>query len=276
MPKVKVNGAEIYYEEVGRGPAIILSPGGLQGQLESYRPVIEGLALEHRVIAYDRRFGGQSRSPVVVQSWDLNCQDVLGLMDTLGIAEAYLGGGSFGPGIALGCAARCPDRVSGVFASNIAGGIICDSQLAAKLFRSLDLALSQGMKAVVDAFDQNDRFAPFRPEQVRYDPGLRDSFEEMEPEDYAQVMRDTIRALFDGPYVSLGMTEEMLMGVRVPTLVMPGHDDVHPREIAESVHRLIPNSQWAEVLPHSEAPDKYVKRVVQFIAEVEKSDKDAY
>ena len=135
-------------------------------------------------------------------------------MDALGVEKAYLGGGSFGPGIALGCASRYPDRVSGVFASNIAGGIICDSYLAAKLFRSLDLAISQGMKAVVDAFDRDDRCAPFVPEQVGYDPELRVSFEEMEPEDYAQVMRDTIRALFEGPYVSLGMTAEMLNGSR--------------------------------------------------------------
>ena len=265
MPAVKVNGAEIYYEELGEGPPIILNPGGLQGVLEGYRPVIEGLALEHRVIAYDRRFGGHSRSPVVVQTWDLNCQDVLGLMDALDVQEAYLGGGSFGPGIALGCASRFPDRVKGVFASNVAGGIICDAYLGAQLFRSLDLALSQGMKAVVDAIDGDDRCAPFVPEQVLDDPEIRESFERIDPEDYAQVMRDTIRALFDGTYVSLGMTAEMLQGIRVPVLVMPGHDDVHPREVAESVHRLIPNSQWAEVPPHSEAPDKYVKRVVQFI-----------
>ena len=68
MSRVKVNGVEIHYEEVGRGPAMVFSPGGLQGLLENYRPVIEGLAMEHRVIAYDRRFGGQSRSPVVVQT----------------------------------------------------------------------------------------------------------------------------------------------------------------------------------------------------------------
>ena len=266
MPKVKVNGAEIYYEELGQGPAVILSPGGLQGLLESYRPVMEGLSLEHRVIAYDRRFGGQSRSPVVVQTWDMNCQDVLGLMDALEIGTAYLGGGSFAPGISLGCAARYPNRVSGVFASNVAGGIICESYLATKLFRSLDLALVEGMKAVVNAIDRDDRFAPFVPEQVRYDPEITRNFEEMVPEDYAQVMRDTIRSIFDGPYVSMGMTAEMLKGIRVPTLVMPGHDDVHPREIAESVHRLIPNSQWAEVPPHNEAPDEYVRRVGQFIA----------
>ena len=70
MPRAKVNGAEIYYEEAGSGPAMILSPGGLQGVLESYQPVLEGLAHEHRVIAYDRRFGGQSKSPMVVQTWD--------------------------------------------------------------------------------------------------------------------------------------------------------------------------------------------------------------
>ena len=136
MPKAKVNGAEVYYEESGSGPPVILSPGGLQGVLESYQPVIEGLSQEHRIVAYDRRFGGQSRSPMVVQTWDMVCQDVVGLMDALGIDHAYLGGGSFGAAISMGCAARYPDRIRAIFPSNIAGGVICDSYLAVKLFKS--------------------------------------------------------------------------------------------------------------------------------------------
>lgn len=28
MPRAKVNGAELYYEEAGSGPPLILSPGG--------------------------------------------------------------------------------------------------------------------------------------------------------------------------------------------------------------------------------------------------------
>ena len=269
MPRAKVNGAEIYYEEAGSGPPIVLSAGGLNGLLEGYRPVMEGLSQEHRVISYDRRFGGQSRSPVVVQTWDMVCQDLVGLMDALGIEQAYLGGGSFAPGISMGCAARYPDRVRAMFPSNIAGGIMCNSYLGTKLFRSMDMALNQGMKAVVDALDRNDRCAPFVPDQVKHDPEFRSTLESMAPEDFAQVMRDTIRALFDGPYVSLGMTKEMLKGIRTPTLVMPGHDDVHPREVAEAVHRLVPNSKWAEVPPHAEAPDKYVSRVLDFLSEVE-------
>ena len=131
------------------------------------------------------------------------------------------------------------------------------------------MAINQGMKAVVDALDRNDRCAPFVPDQVQYDPEFRQTLESMAPEDFGQVMRGTIRALFDGPYLSLGMTKEMLKGIRTPTLVMPGHDDVHPREVAEAVHRLIPNSRWAEVPPHSEAADKYVSRVLEFLEEVE-------
>jgi hypothetical protein len=33
MPRAKVNGAEIYYEEAGSGSPLLLSPGGLQGVL---------------------------------------------------------------------------------------------------------------------------------------------------------------------------------------------------------------------------------------------------
>ena len=269
MPTAKVNGAEIYYGEAGSGPPVILSAGGLQGTLAGYEPVMEELSREHRVISYDRRFGGQSRSPLVVQTWDMVCQDVMGLMDALGIEEAYLGGGSFGAAISFGCAVRYPERVRAIFPSNIAGGVICDSYLAMKLFKSADMALDQGIKAAVDAFDTADRFSPFTPERAQYDPGYRKTLEDLDPHDFAQVMRDTIYALFEGPYLSLGMTEKTLKGIRIPTMIMPGNNDIHPRGVAQQVHRLIPNCKWAEVAPHSEAPGEYVRRVVKFLAEVE-------
>jgi len=272
MPRTMVNGAELYYEEAGSGSAIILSPGGLQGVLESYQPVMQDLSHQHRVIAYDRRFGGQSKSPIVVQTWDQVCQDVVGLMDALGLDQAFLGGGSFGAAISMGCAARYPDRVRAIFPSNIAGGVICDAYLATKLYRSIDIALTQGMKAVVVACDREDRFAPFVSERVQDDPEFRQHLEAMPPEEYAQVMRDTIYALFDGPYPTLGATVEMLKSLRTPTLVMPGNNDIHPRRVAELVHRLVPNAQWGEVPPHAEAPQKYVQRVLQFLAEVESKD----
>jgi len=268
MPTAQVYGAELYYEEAGSGPPLILSPGGLQGVLASYQPVRAKLAQAQRVIAYDRRFGGQSNSPLVVQTWDMACQDVIALMDALGIEQAYLGGGSFGAAISFGCVVRYPERVRAIVPSNLAGGVICNAYLAMKLFKSAEMAMAQGIKAVVDAFDSDDRFAPFTPERAQYDPMYRKTLEEMPPEDFAQVMRDTIYALFDGPYLTLGMREQQLKGIRTPTLLMPGNNDIHPRSVAEQVHRLIPNAHWAEVRPHTEEPEQYVDRVLQFLSEV--------
>ena len=275
MPIAKANGAELYYEETGSGSPIILTGGGLNGGFEVYEPIIGGLAQEHRVIAYDRRWGRQSKSPLAVQTWDLSCNDLIGLMDALGIEQAYLGGGSFAPGISMGCAARYPDRVLALFPSLVAGGIVCDAFLATKLYRSMDIAMNQGMKAVVAAHDRLDLWAAFVPDQVEYDPEYRNTIVCMAPEEFAQIMRDTIFALLDGPYVSLGMTEEMLKGLRTPTLIFPGHDDIHPRYIGERIHRLIPNSQWSEIPSNTydaenhEQPELYIERVLQFLSEVE-------
>jgi len=269
MATAKVNGAEIYYDEAGSGPPIVLSPGGLQGVANTYHPVIETLSQEHRVVVYDRRFGGRSRSPMVVQTWDMVCEDVFGLMDVLGIEQAYLGGGSFGAAISLGCAARRPERVRAIFPSNIAGGVICDAFLAGKLFKSMEMAVNDSISSVVAAFDPDDRFSPFSPEIAQSDPQYRKYLEAMDSDDFAQVMRDTIHALFDGQFPTLGMTEKALKSIHTPTMVMPGENDIHPRRVAELVHRLVPNCQWAEVRPHAEEPAKYSERVLKFLAGVE-------
>ena len=267
MPFAKISGGELYYEESGSGAPVILSAGGLQGNLDSYSEVVGVLAGSYRVITYDRRFGRNSNCPLVVQTWDMVYQDVFDLMDSLSIDQAFLGGGSFGAAISFGCASRDPERVKAIFPSNIAGGTICDAYLAGKLFRSLDMAMEQGVKAVIDGFELNNRFSPFSPELAQHDADYRGALEAIRPEEFAQIMRNTIYALFDGPYVSLGMTEEALKGIRTPTMIMPGYNDIHPRTLAERVHRLAPNSQWGETPPHSDAPQQYAERVLEFLSQ---------
>ena len=269
MATAKVNGAELNYIEAGSGPPIILSPGGLQGVASSYDPVVEALSQEHRVIVYDRRFGGQSRGPLVVQTWDMVCDDVFGLMDSLGIEQCYLGGGSFGAAISFGCAHRRPERVRAIFPSNIAGGVICDGYLTSKLFKSMEIAAADGVSAVINAFDADDRFAPFSPEIAQTDAAYRKDLEAMDTDEFIQVMRDTIYAIFGGRFPTLGSTKEMLNSISVPTIIMPGYNDVHPRAVAEMAHRNVSNSQWGECKPHSDEPEKYANRVLQFLSEVE-------
>jgi pimeloyl-ACP methyl ester carboxylesterase len=61
----------------------------------------------------------------------------------------------------------------------------------------------------------------------------------------------------------------MLNSISVPTIIMPGYNDVHPRAVAEMAHRNVSNSQWGECKPHSDEPEKYANRVLQFLSEVE-------
>jgi pimeloyl-ACP methyl ester carboxylesterase len=159
--------------------------------------------------------------------------------------------------------------VRAIFPSNIAGGVICDGYLTSKLFKSMEIAAAEGIGAVIDAFDADDRFAPFSPEIAQTDAEYRKDLEAMDTEEFIQVMRDTIYAFFGGPFPTLGSTEKMLKGISTPTMIMPGENDVHPRAVAEMAHRLVPNSQWGEVRPHSEEPEKYANRVIQFLSEVE-------
>ena len=60
-----------------------------------------------------------------------------------------------------------------------------------------------------------------------------------------------------------------MSSIRVPTMIMPGYNDVHPRAVAEMSHRHVPNSQWGECKPHADEPEKYARRVIQFLSEVE-------
>lgn len=268
MPTAQVNGAEIYYEEVGSGPAIVLTAGGLKGVHGYFSGVVGELAKNHRVVTYDRRFGGLSKSPMVVQSWDLCCLDVIGLMDALGIDKATLGGNSFGAAISLNCAYRYPDRVSAILPGTVAGGVACDVMLGAQLLSAADLALNSGMQAVAEGPDPTNRYAHFIPDAIQTDSDFRKAFESIPVDDFVQAMRDTVDSLFDGNYVTLGTTEELLRGVRTPALVMPGNDDIHPRAKAETVHRMVPGCQWGEVRRPTEEPEKYIEKVLKFLGDV--------
>src|SRR4029453_15679927 len=53
--------------------------------------------------------------------------------------------------------------------------------------------------------------------------------EAMPPEDFAQVMRDTIYALFEGPYLTLGMSEKRLRGAA----------DADPADAGQKRHRMV-------------------------------------
>jgi pimeloyl-ACP methyl ester carboxylesterase len=108
MPTVEVNGARLWYDEAGSGPALLLLHGGL-GDSELWEPVVPLLAERFRVIRTDLRFFGRSTGPAAPWSWH---DDVIGVLDALGVDRVALAGLSLGGRLATEIALEHPDRVS--------------------------------------------------------------------------------------------------------------------------------------------------------------------
>ena len=94
---IEANGASLYYEKRGCGPAVLFISGAA-GDAADHAPTAELLAAEFTTVTYDRR--GFSRSPWpkgATWTWvDQQADDAAALLAGLGLAPAAVYGGSIG------------------------------------------------------------------------------------------------------------------------------------------------------------------------------------
>lgn len=111
MPHADVNGQRLYYEDSGGdGPAIVFSHG-LYMDHSMFDAQVEVLRDRWRCITWDERAHGATEStPEPFTYWD-SANDLLGLMDQLGIEQAVLAGMSQGGYLSLRAALTAPERV---------------------------------------------------------------------------------------------------------------------------------------------------------------------
>ncbi|GAA5539705.1 MULTISPECIES: alpha/beta hydrolase [Brucella] len=111
----EVNGIEMYYRIVGKGPPILLIPGGLSDQhvWDAQLPI---LARHHTVIVADSRGQGRSTRTTEPLTYGLMADDYVALMDFLHIDKVDLVGWSDGGIIGLDIAMRYPERLNSLFA----------------------------------------------------------------------------------------------------------------------------------------------------------------
>jgi pimeloyl-ACP methyl ester carboxylesterase len=112
MAFVMSDGCDLYYEEVGQGPPILLiHPSGATAW--TWGSAVEELARIGRVITYDRR--GYARSGgEPVRAVSTHTADAAALLEALGTPPAVVVGTSAGAMIAIDLAVRRPDLVRAV------------------------------------------------------------------------------------------------------------------------------------------------------------------
>jgi pimeloyl-ACP methyl ester carboxylesterase len=110
MPRVSVNGADLYFEERGSGPPLLLIHG-LAADADVWGASLEDLAEDHRILTYDRR--GYTRSGRVPRGdFRRDGEDAAALLRALDAVPATVVGWSSGGIVALDLAVHHPDLVA--------------------------------------------------------------------------------------------------------------------------------------------------------------------
>lgn len=105
------NDEQYYYIDTGHGTDTIVLLHGNMSSSVHYKPLIERLSDQFRVIAPDMRgFGDTSYQKPIESLHDL-ADDVLDFLRILGIKKYYLAGWSTGGAIAMSMAAKAPSQI---------------------------------------------------------------------------------------------------------------------------------------------------------------------
>ena len=110
MPKVKVGDINIYYEVYGEGEPFVMIPG-MTANVDWFFLQIPVFSREYRVIAFDNRGSGRSDAPDIPYTFGMMADDLVGLLDDIGIESSHIMGASMGGMIAQEFALHYPDRV---------------------------------------------------------------------------------------------------------------------------------------------------------------------
>lgn len=111
MPHLRVNGVNLYYEFQGPedGELLILNNGVFMNTT-SWLFQLPDLSRRYRVLTYDMRGQGRSEHPEGEYSLELHAEDLVALMDALGLRKAHMVGTSYGGELNLVMGIRYPER----------------------------------------------------------------------------------------------------------------------------------------------------------------------
>ena len=268
MPKATINGVGINYESDGEGfPVVLCYCRG--GNATMWNPQVEAFSKNYRFIRFEPRGHGKSDAPQDPSAYgqDTSVEDLLGLLDHLGIEKAYVGGLSMGGGITTRFTLLHQDRVAGlmVIDSGSAAGHGAGEATRRGTARVRELAFSEGMEAVARySIQEVDSFvgrATRGPEAVE---GIVEMFKALTPHGYTL----TLEALDRGP-----VFDDRLSEIKTPTLCIVGDEDPALEDV-KFVHSQIEGSELV-VVPNAghfanlDQTEIFNREILSFLAKVD-------
>jgi 3-oxoadipate enol-lactonase len=253
----EVNGARLYYEAMGRGPAVVLIHGGLVDS-RLWDAQMKPLSKRFRVVRYDIR--GYGRSPAPTGEYYPH-EDLRALLDYLKIEKATLVGLSLGGIVAADFALEYPERVERLVL--VGSGLRGDKRPPdEKVSNARRIGAAQGPEKFFEAFMDTDMLAG-----LRRRPAAREAMRRMMVENYKA-----------DAYIRAGLpqspeppTAQRLAQIKAPTLVVIGSlDGRNLQNIADRLATEIKGArkvviQGASHQPPVETPKEFNRVLLDYL-----------
>jgi pimeloyl-ACP methyl ester carboxylesterase len=270
MPKVAVNGVELYYEETGSGFPVILCHE-FAGDMRAWEPQVRWLARRYRVIAFNYRGYPPSSVPEddAAYAHDMLIEDLRQLMVALGIPRAHLVGHATGGNVALNFAIRHGSMVAGLaIGGSGAGTVDRDRWLAGAARFAADIE-RDGVEGIVANVADAPQRVIFKTKDPRGWADFVAMMRTFSAVGCARMMRNAL--MQRQPVFEL---EAGIAGLAMPILVMVGDQDIPAFEASRFIRDRAPHAGLA-VFPmcghtiNSEEPALFNHIVGEFLAAVD-------
>lgn len=273
MPFARTDDAvDLYYEETGAGTPVVFVHE-FAGDFRSWEPQVRFLARRHRCIAFNARGFPPSAVPPDAASYSQNraCDDILAVLDHLGLDKAHIVGLSMGGFATLHFGLRHQARARSLL---IAGCGYGAERAEREKFR--------GEAEVIAGRLRRDGMAAFA---AAYALGpTRVQYQNKDPRGWAEFAAQLAEHSAEGSALTqLGVQRERpsifdleagMRGITVPTLILTGDEDTPclipnvfmKRCIPSAGLLVIPNAGHAVNL---EDPDAFNAALADFLAQVD-------
>jgi len=243
MPRLAVNGTELFYEDSGPGSTgqTIVFAHGLLWDTRMFAPQVAHFAGRYRCIAYDHRGQGRSADDRAKSiGIDTVYQDAVALIQALQPGPVHFAGLSMGGYVALRLGVRRPDLLQSLILMGTTGG--AEPMANAPRYRRMNMVtrwLGLGFSAdklMLGLFGRTFLTDPRRIEDQALWRGR------------LVANRRSIWRAANGVIEREGVAEAELARIAVPTMVLVGDEDVAtPPARAEALAGMIPDARLVRI-----------------------------
>lgn len=262
MAYADIDGINTHYEVSGEGPPLLMmAPAGFDASLSRWRlngvwkelQPLDTLARDFQMIAYDRRESGESAGRIEAFTWSTFAKHAKGLLDHLGIADAFVIGGCMGCSVALSFAVNYPQHCRGLLLHWPVGGYRWMKKGQMNFDRHIAYVREHGLDSVVERARQSKVFwtdpeaGPWSP-VIATDSAFAERFVQQDIGAYIKILAHGRDNLFSDTLPS-GASGEELLTMDIPAFIMSGDDASHSTSCAHALRELIPQAKLSPLMP---------------------------